>query len=172
MVGLLDLLCMIGVLSGTLVGSVLGYEHFGMWGAVGAGLGSLWLCWRLALFLQLQELRSVKRLFRTRTTEDLCSDVTGRRCLMLNFTLLELRSRGVDIAPFLDVVLELLDSEDPWDRSRGWAALSSAYPEWAANIPDYQPRYGTEKDCREKAGQLRVLRQGTNLISRRYPFIG
>jgi hypothetical protein len=161
MLGLLDLLCLVGTVTGVTVGSVLGFEHFGVWGAVGGGLASLWLCSRLVAFVRLQELILIKRSFRNRSTGSLYAEVVERRCLMLNFTLLELRSRGVDIAPLLLVVLDGLESEDAGNRARGWAALSSAYPEWAENIRDYQPVHGTLTSCREKVGRLRVLLRGT-----------
>ena len=160
MVGLLELLSLIGVVLGTVAGSVLGFEMLGVWGALGGGLASLWVSGRLALGFRRRELLRIRRLFRHRSTEDLHDEVMGRRCMMPNVALLELGSRGVDLGPYLGGVLELLESKVEGDRIRGWAALASAYPGWAENIPGYPSQIRSLPACREKAGHLRVLLRG------------
>ena len=55
----------------------------------------------------------------------------------------------------MPVVLDMLESDDVERRRFGVAAITSAFPEAAARVPDYNPD-GTTEECREK---IRVLRE-------------
>ncbi len=67
-----------------------------------------------------------------------------------NFILVELSRRGEDIYVELPVVQKLLISSEMDDRTTGWAALTSAYPELRQKMPGYHPTDSTDvcrKNC-------------------------
>jgi hypothetical protein len=73
-----------------------------------------------------------------------------------NFVLLELQGRGEDIEQHLPIVLNLLRSEDVADRSRGLAALRSAFPALADRLTDYRIG-GPIESCRAEVDKLTTL---------------
>jgi hypothetical protein len=138
-----------GAFSGARVGSML----FGTVGAVcGAMVGALVgvvagrIPWLLAM-------RSLARDLGRKTTTQLRASLHSSGCLTPNAVLLELQRRGEDIRCELPIVLDLLVSDDIVLRSRGWAALTSAFPQLAERVRDY--RIGDSLDeCRRKTELL------------------
>jgi hypothetical protein len=123
--------------AGLVYGAVLGFERGGVLPAiVGAVVGGVTgvLVSRLTLTIPLALIaRSLKR----RSTADLRSELHSKASLAPNVLLVELRRRGEASEEDLAVVLDLLLDDSLEQRSRGLAALRTAYPELAAKIPEY-----------------------------------
>jgi hypothetical protein len=71
-----------------------------------------------------------------------------------NHILLELKARGEDISQDVEPVLSLLEAEESFTRTRGWAALLSAFPKWADSIRGYNPMRPVS-ECHQKVAELR-----------------
>jgi hypothetical protein len=124
--------------TGGLIGALIG-------GYAGFILGGLpeWLVFRsLALALARE------------SADELRSFLRSPNCQIPNLVLMELASRGEDITGELNVVLDLLESEDVAQRGRGWAAMISAFPEVAAKVRNYRIG-GSVAECREQIAPLR-----------------
>lgn len=125
-------------IAGIVYGAWLGFARGGWATAlVGAVLGGLtgFIAARLILVVPLGLLSwSLRR----RSTADLQSELRGRKSLAPNAVLIELRRRGEVAREDLGAVFDLLLDESLEQRSRGLAALRSAYPELAQKIADYR----------------------------------
>lgn len=71
-----------------------------------------------------------------------------------NYLLMELRARGEDLNKHIELVLSMLEADQPWQRAFGYGALLSAYPHLAKDLKGYRPSASVE-DCRERVGGLR-----------------
>jgi len=71
-----------------------------------------------------------------------------------NYLLMELRSRGEDLSKHIELVLSMLEADQPWQRAFGYGALLSAYPHLAKDLKGYRPSASVE-NCRERVGELR-----------------
>ena len=140
------------------IGAVLGAEYgaklFGVVGGIGGALGGGYLGLRIgfaptALVLTLISVKlgrmSVKELHQ--------SLMRGTNRLIPNLVLLELQRRGEDIEPYRPFVFDLLRSSEMSDRSRGLAALQSAFPELAERLTDYRISDSPEA-CRDAVERL------------------
>jgi hypothetical protein len=155
MVTVFHVLPLIGACCGLVLGAVGGQSLGGVAGGmVGALVGCLsgLALGRLPLILVA---RSLNRDLAGKSTAGLRAELRNPAALTPNAVLLELRRRGEDIRPDLPVVLDMLVAEDFGRRARGWAALSSAFPEWAARLADYRGD-SPVSDCRRKTERLRA----------------
>ena len=123
---------------GLVVGSMRGFEQGGVMGAVvGAALGGVMgvIASRLVLIVPLALL---SWRLRRRSTANLQTELRSKASLAPNVLLMELRRRGEASDEDLAVIFDLLVDRALEQRSRGLAALRSAYPELAATIPEYR----------------------------------
>jgi hypothetical protein len=149
-----ELFELIGVGLGTALGSIAGFRVFGLVGlVVGGVLGFLFGVFLGKLPANLTVL-SICREFRGKSDDELREALHRSDCNYPNFILLELNYRGGDISSELPVVLDMLESPDLRRRRAGVAAITSAFPDVAAKVPDYRPGDSVE-ECRRK---IRVLR--------------
>jgi hypothetical protein len=156
MITFYNLLAVIGSVTGALLGMGVAraYGLSNVLGAVagaliGGGLG------RIPKFLTLRRAR--KRLARFTVDElrqQLCTPAFSPGRWPPNFLLLELRARGEDLNKHIELVLSLLEAEQPWQRAFGYGALLGAYPHLARGLKGYRPSAPVE-DCRRKVGELR-----------------
>ena len=158
---MLDMLTIFHVLkfTGFVIGLSLGLgyggHYFGIGGLIIGALGGMYLGllvggipWRLALL-------SSKRELGRKSTEELRTMLHSPACLTPNFVLLELRCRGEDIQCELPLVLDMLTSDSFDQRGRGWAALTSAFPEQARKLQGYRISESVD-ECRKKTAILRA----------------
>jgi hypothetical protein len=156
MITFYNLLAIIGAVAGALLGLgfTRAYAFPNVLGAVagaliGGGLGRIPKCLTLR--------RARKRLARF-TVEELRQQLytpafsPGR--WPPNYLLLELRARGEDLNKHIELVLSMLEADQPWQRAFGYGALLSAYPHLARGLKGYRPSAPVE-DCREKVADLR-----------------
>jgi hypothetical protein len=125
-------------IAGIVYGAWLGYARGGwVTSLMGAVLGGItgFIAARLMLVVPLA---LVSWSLRRRSTADLQSELRGRKSLAPNALLMELRRRGEAGKEDLAAVFDLLLDEALDQRSRGLAALRSAFPELAARIPEYR----------------------------------
>jgi hypothetical protein len=154
MLTLFDILPLLGAVAGLVLGVAGGASLAGLPGGVAGvliGCPAGFVAGRLPLLLVL---RALSRDLARKTAAELRADLRSHACLTPNVVLLELLRRGEDIRPELPVVLDMLVSEDFGRRGQGWAALLSAFPELAAQVPDYHIS-DTVPECRRKTDQLR-----------------
>jgi hypothetical protein len=151
-----DLIRCLSPLFGLLLGGGFGSE-LGIGGAIAGGLlgGAVGLfVGRLPiLFL----CRGMRRKLASFSAEELRAKLHDPGCWTPNFLLLELKARGQDIGEELPFVLSLMESEHGPHRTRGYAALLSAFPDVAKALKGYNPTQSTEK-CR---GKIAEFKQGT-----------
>jgi hypothetical protein len=125
-------------IAGIVYGAWLGFARGGWLTAlVGAVVGGVtgFIAARLILIVPLALL---SRKLRQRSTADLQSELRSKASLAPNVLLMELRRRGEAGEGDLAAIFDLLVDESMEQRSRGLAALRSAYPELAARIPEYR----------------------------------
>ncbi len=139
-----------------LVGGALGSE---IGGSVGLVVGAVAGCvpgvflgripWLLAI-------RSTRRKLSGRSTGQLLTELREHRTFTPNFLLHELASRGHDISAELPVMFDLLASEHFHCRTRGWAAVLSAFPGVARQMQSYSPAHSIDR-CRSEVERIRQL---------------
>lgn len=137
-------------------GLFFGVKFFGIFGGFLCALAGGYLGVVLGRIPEWVTLRSLIRNLNLMATPELKTLLHGPNCLTPNVVLLELRRRGEDIRHELPVVLDLLVSEDVARRGKGWAALTSTYPELAAQVQDYRVADPVE-ECRRKTEKLRIV---------------
>ena len=155
---LFDLLILLSIVGGAILGGRAGYNYFGTIGAVvgvltggRGGLAIGRIPKRLALW-------AVRRELAAKTSDALRASLRSPDCMTSNLVLLELQRRGEAIRPELPIVLDMLVSEDTSRRGFGWAALTSAFPELAGQVRHYRINDSVD-ECRRKT---EVLRQAGN----------
>jgi hypothetical protein len=151
---LFHLFVLLGIGTGLALGIAGGAKLFGFGGGVVGALAGGYAGFIIGRLPELWVMRSLARRLISKPSGELRAYLRQPDCLIPNIVLLELERRGEDISQELGVVLDLLVSEDATRRGHGWAALDSAFPEHARQIPDY--RVGdTVEDCRRKTERLR-----------------
>jgi hypothetical protein len=144
-------------IAGLVYGATLGLERGGVLAAtVGGVLGAAagFLVARLALLLPVA---LISMALRRRSTSDLRSELRSDACLAPNVLLIELRRRGEVGEEDLAVIYDLLLHDSLERRTRGLAALRSAFPELAAAIPEYR---ADVVDAAARAAVLRLRQRG------------
>jgi hypothetical protein len=141
-------------LIGGFVGAHLGYIAFGALGAIILAPVLAFAGFRLGSLPLILVLRSEKKKFQKENTQDLIEGLTGKYAYYPNIVLAELRNRGEDISVFLPFLCDLMVSPEIHTRIRGWVALRSALPEYAALIPSYHPSLDQSK-CEEIIQKLK-----------------
>lgn len=144
-----------GALGGFALGSRLGTIPEIICGALGGGAGLV--AGRIPFILVL---KSMKRDFRSKTTEQLRAMLRDPGFLAPNVLLLELGSRGEDLEREMPVVLDMLTAPDRQRRIRGWHAFESAFPKRAKILNDYRID-DTPDECWKKIQRLRIAEPGT-----------
>ncbi|MGV3661577.1 MAG: hypothetical protein ACO1TE_15425 [Prosthecobacter sp.] len=140
-----DLVQLLGPIMGMIIGGAVGAEFsvvLGIVGALAGGMLGLHLGWLPTKWM----IMSARRKMDAFTSADLEAQLNAS-CWTPNFILLELRSRGEDIGKHLPFVLDLMQHEEPFYRTRGYAALLSAFPEKAQELRAYNPTHSAER-CR------------------------
>lgn len=153
MVTVFHLLMLLAVVGGAALGATAGWHLFGVLGAI---LGALAGAMAGALIGQVPLVAGmllVGRRYEKMTTDALREHLHNAECAAPNLVLLELRRRGENIEDQLPLLQQMLGSEDVQQRTRGWAALRSAFPERAAQMAGYSP-FGTIDECRKHAEPL------------------
>lgn len=136
---------------GMLVLGSFGWNSLGFIGAViGLPIGLVFgaMIGQVPLFLCLYWM--AQRLNRM-TEEQLLDELHAPSCPTPNLLLLELRRRGYDIYRELEYVHGLLASREVRQRTAGWAALNSAFPELVDRVSGYSPSASWEQcqaNCR------------------------
>ena len=154
MITVFHLFQFLGLLIGGLVGARLGYTVFGAVGACLLASLLAYLGFRLGNLPWIWVLRSEKKKFQKETTQALIEGLKGKYAFCPNIVLAELRVRGEDVSVFLPFLRDLMVSPDMYTRNRGWVALRSALPEYAALIPSYLPTLELSK-CQEIIQKLK-----------------
>ncbi len=156
------LFILLGIGAGIALGLDGGAKLFGLAGGfAGAAVGGYtgFIAGRLPEFLVL---RSLSESLALKTSDQLRSCLRGPDCQIPNVILLELQRRGEDVRGELEVVLDMLVSEDLAQRGRGWAALTSAYPQWAGRLGDYRLGDSVAECGRKTDGLRRAALEFTN----------
>lgn len=157
MITLYDLLAMLCIVAGALLGMGFGRTYGPFGGILGAVVGLFLGGWfgRIPKWLTVRRAR--KRLAKFTVEElrqQLYAPVFSPNRWPPNYLLLELRARGEDLNKHIELVLSMLEAEQPWLRAFGYGALLSAYPHLAPGLKGYRPS-GPVEDCREKVQRLR-----------------
>jgi hypothetical protein len=151
---LFDVLPSFGAATAAALGAALGARLIGIGGAaMGAAVGCM-LGMIVGSMPYLLSLRLLRRSYNKKSVADLRADLRRPDCFNANTILLELKARGEDIRTDLPIVLDLLTADDAMMRPIGWAALTTAYPELAATIPNYRI-FDTPENCRKIVAVLR-----------------
>src|SRR5512133_650254 len=157
MITLYDLLAVICTIAGALLAMGFGRTYGVGWGIVGAVAGGLLGAWIGRIPKRLTMRRARQRLARFTIEElrqQLYTPAFSPNRWPPNFLLLELRARGEDLNKHVELVLGMLEAEQPWQRAFGYGALLSAYPQLARGLKGYRPS-GSVDECREKVRELR-----------------
>jgi len=157
MLTLYDLLTIICTVAGILSGMGVGAAYGTLWGIVGAVAGGLVGAGLGRIPKRLTMRRARKRLARFTIEElrqQLYAPAFSPNRWPPNFLLMELRARGEDLNKHVELVLSMLEAEQPWQRAFGYGALLSAYPHLARGLKGYRPSASVEV-CRRKAAELR-----------------
>jgi hypothetical protein len=154
MITIFHVLWLTAICLGLVLGAVAGAKLLGVFGAIVGGIAGGYLGFVVGRVPWFLALRFVARKFEKNSTAELRAELHSPQCMILNCLLLELRRRGEDIQQELPVVLDCLVSKSEARRGFGWATLTSAYPELAAQIRDYCIKDSME-ECRRKTEILR-----------------
>ena len=144
---------LLGFIGGTMLGATYGWKWLGLIGLILGGAGGFLaggIVGRLPLIISLNVLL---RKLQAMTNEELRRHMRDNDCLTPNIVLLELDRRGEDIVEELPFVCSLLTSDDRSRRTFGWAALTSAFPDYVQKIPGYNPT-ASISTCRDKCKPL------------------
>jgi hypothetical protein len=150
----LHFLVLLAICTGLALGLAAGEKLFGVAGGfIGALAGGYagFIIGRLPERLMLQSLFLA---LARETSDALRSFLHSPNCQIPNMVLMELQSRGEDILQELPAILSLLESEELRRRGRGWAALTTAFPDLAGHVRDYRISDSVD-ECRRKIAGLR-----------------
>lgn len=139
---LFDLIQLMSLILGAIIGGAVGGEYgiaMGICGALAGGFIGL----KLGAIPTTIMIRSVRKDFAPLTIPELESRLIDSEWTP-NLILMELKARGEDVGKHLPFVFSLLDHDDLHCRSKGYAALLSAFPEIAKNLKDYNPTHSVE----------------------------
>jgi hypothetical protein len=158
--GMFGLLFFCVTLVGIIFGSVVGYAHFRIVGAVAGGLiggliGSVLGSLPNGLFQEAM-FRSLRRKSNDelRTMIEKGEPAIGEWTFIQAMALLNLQLRGEDVQPYRLRVIALLEADQWQTRLAAWDALRLVYTEVAVKIEDYNPR-GPIEECRRQVARLR-----------------
>lgn len=144
---------LVGPISGVLFGFNSG-RHFGIAGTlVGAVVGCCVGLLAGRLPSHMADWFMFRRL-KAQSTQQLWSDLQGDACLTPNYVLFELQRRGEPMEQGLEVVLSMLTSEDRPRRLLGFAAFLTGFPEFGAQMCEYNPD-ATDEKRREAVNDFR-----------------
>ena len=143
---------------GCIFGGAMGASSFSVLGGVVGAITGGYAGLVVGSLPEFFALRSLARDIGGKTSGELREYLHREECKVPNVVLLELKRRGEEIRSELSVVLDLLVSENMDKQSRGWAALESAFPELAQQIPQYCIG-GSPDACREQVELLRTMSQ-------------
>jgi hypothetical protein len=148
MVTIFHLLMVLAVVGGAALGAAAGWNIAGILGAVVGTVAGVIAGGIVGQIPIAAGMLIVGRRFEKMTTSQLRAHLHDDECSTPNLVLLELRRRGEPIEDELPFLHTLLTSEDVQQRTRGWAALRSAFPELAEQMPGYNPLAPTDQCCR------------------------
>ncbi|MGF1655651.1 MAG: hypothetical protein ACFCU3_01595 [Verrucomicrobiales bacterium] len=143
---LFDLIQLVSPIVGAIIGGAVGGVHGIATGIAGALVGGF-IGLKLGAIPTITMIRSVRKGFAGLTNPELESRLVDSE-MIPNLILLELQARGEDVSKHLPLVLFLLNHDDLHRRSKGYAALRSAFPEIATNLKGYNPTDSAEA-CRQ-----------------------
>jgi hypothetical protein len=141
---------------GFAIGIGVGKDYLGLFGAIaGAILGLILFAYLGScldnLFLRIS-MRKMRKQFAPFSVSELRSQLSTS--FTPNYILVELKLRGEDISKDIEPVLRLLEDENSSRRTRGYAALLSAFPQLAASVRGYNPMRPVS-ECHQKVEELR-----------------
>jgi len=139
---------------GIAFGAWAGFARSGLPGSVAGALAGGFLGWAIGRLPVGWAVHRLMRDLSAKSSEELLAYLHSPGCLTPNYILLILQERGEDVQQELPAVLEMLESADFSQRSRGWAALASAFPELAARLSDYSVS-DSMAECQRKSLALR-----------------
>jgi hypothetical protein len=154
-----DLFVIVAICAGFVLGLAGGAKLFGAAGGLVGALVGGYAGFTLGCLPEWLVLRSLSLGLARETSAGLRSWLHSQNCPIPNLVFLELQRRGEDVQQEFGVVLDLLGSEELAQRTRGWAALTSAFPELAEQVQDYRLGDSVE-ECRRKTAELRNMHPG------------
>jgi len=131
-----------GIGLGLYWGAHYGYAHFGMTGGiVGAILGVVagLFVGRIPFLLAWRTLNIEKK-----STEQLREIFKQDQYYIFHLALAALMARGEDVTPEKPRILDLLLSDASDRRRFGWGSLQVAFPELAAQLPEFDPEHPSQ----------------------------
>lgn len=150
---LFHLIRMLAIMGGAAVLGTIGWNVFGMpGGVIGVPLGFL-LGAIIGQMPLIVGLKLISRRFDRMTDDQLVAELHDPACLTPNLHLLELNRRGYNIRCELAFVQSLLASEEMRQRTAGWAALISVFPDLVGRVSGYHPTASTA-ECQEMCKPL------------------
>lgn len=155
MITIFDIFAFALCIAGVAPGAVLGGHYFGTAGAIIGGLIGGYLGLVIGRLPGIISKLWVLRQFDRKTSDELRQVIRSRQYYIYHLAFAQLMARGEDIQQERTYLFDLLSSDATDQRLFGWRTLQSAFPEIAAQIPDYDPNASTEA-CRNKAQQLNV----------------
>lgn len=147
---LFDVIQLMSPIVGAIVGGSVGGEQgiaFGILGAVVGGFIGL----RLGAIPTKLMIRSARKDFDRLSIDELEAMLVDAGWTP-NLILMELKARGESVDKHLPFVLSLLQHDDLHCRTKGYAALLSAFPAIAKSLKGYNPTYSVES-CRKALAQ-------------------
>jgi len=143
---------LLGVLLGASAGSGL---RFGDTGTLALALICGAAGWALGRLPGRLVFRGIQRDLARESTAELRRLLHASDCWIPNHVLVQLRARGEDIRPELPLVLAMMEAAEPHRRAFGFAALLSAFPEFARLARGYNPSQPPQT-CALKVRELRL----------------
>jgi hypothetical protein len=153
MVTIFHVLTLLAVVGSAALGATAGWHFFGVLGAILGALAGLLAGALIGQVPLVAGMLMVGRRYEKMATEELREHLHAGECAAPNLVLLELCRRGENIEEELPLLQQMLTSEDVQQRTRGWAALRSAFPDRATQMAGYSP-FGTIDECRKHTEAL------------------
>jgi hypothetical protein len=151
------LLYLVAVVTGGVTGGGLGFNLFGVGGAIAGGIVGAGLGHAVGVVPEWLSTRLMFRHISRSSDEELWKIVhLGFWNFYQTLALLQLAARGQDVRTQLPRIVKMLESDDRLQRVYGWDALRLVFPAETAMVADYNPQ-GTAEDCRNKAAKLQEI---------------
>ncbi len=147
---LFDLIQLMSPLVGAIIGGAVGGERGIAYGVLGALLGGF-IGLKIGSLPTRLMIRSARNDFAPLSIPEL-EDKLVDTCWTPNLILMELKARGQDVDKHLPFVLSLLKHSHTHCRTKGYAALLSAFPDIAKSLKGYNPT-DSEETCRRLVDQ-------------------
>jgi hypothetical protein len=146
---LIELLLAIGIFNGIFFGAKIGFDHFGISGAVTGGLIGPLIGYQIAKLPGRIFEASIKYKTRKKNDHELFESINPNQWMDLEYSFRELKKRNLNFDQYAEVLISLMKSDEIHKRIKGFTVYNEFFPDRIDDIQNFSPFEDTET-CKRK----------------------